>query len=217
MKKLVVILGFIAIFAACKKENPSPKPSVNHFTPLTLANFTVNIQYVKDCSMRPVAVGTEISTDILLKTDSVGNCVRQYQTTTDGSLNFKSMSFTIEGMRRGFGVGDWTKNETILFIQNDTLSVNVQFIYNTKTATLLKDSVALGYDKDKTLFYLPNFKRDTSFNALIVARNRLYRKNSDGRFLPFQGLRLWVGYNSYEATLTKASTGPCGDDSIIIQ
>ncbi len=216
MKNLLVILTFAATFAACKKEN-TPSARGGTFLPV---DCTVNIKYVKDCSMQPVAQGTEILLGSkALKTDAQGNCTATFQQVITSSTFGTSMGFTIEGMGRGFGVGDWTTNESILFVQNDSLNVDVQFTYNANTAAQLKDSLAIGYDN--ILKPLPNLTRDSSFKMLVIARNRLYRKGRDGKYAPFQTLKLGVkgqfGYNYSTPPLVNPSAGPCGRDFVFIQ
>jgi hypothetical protein len=218
MKKLLVILAFAVTFAACKKDN-SPVIPPSHYSPPVWQDFTVNFKYVKNCSMQPVATGTEFLTDTLFKTDSAGNCVLRYRTTVDILSGHKTMFFTIEGMRRGFGVDNWTTNESLLFVQNDSLTVGVKFFYNAKTAAQLKDSLSIGYDD--LIVPLPRLTHDSSFNMLIIGRNRIYRKGSDGKYTPPRTLQLAVKgkyiYEYFMPTLASPAAGPCGRDSLVIQ
>lgn len=216
MKNLGVILAFAVTFAACKKDN-TPSGHGGTFLPV---DFKVNIKYVKDCSMKPVAQGTEITWNSkVVKTDAEGNCTLTFQQTVGPFPSGMSMSFAIEGMLRGFGVPNWGVNETILFVQNDSLNVDVQFAYNANTAAQLKDSLSVGYDD--ILKPLPKLTRDSSFKMLVVARNRLYRKDSNGKYVPFQTLKLGVkgqfGYNYTTPNLINPAAEPCGRDFVFVQ
>jgi hypothetical protein len=226
MKKVFVILSLIAIFAACKKEQmPSPGQYNGCYLDVTL-DYTLNFKYVKDCSMRPVAEGTQVMWGSnTLRMDSTGNCLQKYKITLPAcrTNRYSPPSFYAEGLPRNFlGIEYWEKEESFLMVQNESMTVNVQFKYSEYTAALLKDSLKIGYgtdDSDIDEFYkkIPEMTKDSTFDLKIVGRNRLYWKNRNGNYQLGTGLRIKLGRKNFESATFISTTGFCGIDSIIIR
>jgi hypothetical protein len=222
MKKLIGILSLITIFAACKKDTPNTGLGTGCAASVT-ENFTLNVKYVKDCSFRGVAEGTSIlwqnsGKDITIKTiDALGNSSQNYQKTGSpcSISDFLTGTLFPEGMSRSFGIQRIKKNESLLIIQNDSMTVKVQFVYNANTSALLKDSLALGYDFLYTK--LPVLTKDSAFTMRLVARNRVYWLDNSGNYSPLTKLNLKLKNSNMDATLLKPAASYCGIDSIIIQ
>jgi hypothetical protein len=224
MKKLIGFLSLIAIFAACKKDTPNTGLGTGCATaPIVTKDYTLNIKFVEDCTMRPRAINGDIlwSSDgkaaIPLTKDSVGSYTQKFKR-TGGACEidyYFTSSFKFDSLNLGFAVERWTTNESILFVKNDVVKVDVKFIYNANSAAQLKDSFAILCGD---VYWLPVLTKDTAFSVSLKVKNLTYRKEN-GNFSPigrvgFEAKKKWL---IQQPIVNVTTFGVCGTQSVIIQ
>jgi hypothetical protein len=222
MKNLLAILSFIAIFAACTKDKTYHGPLGAGLTTSSTIDYTLNVKYVEDCSMRPVPSGTAIvfgAQSAVLKTDSLGNAVHKFKRTgATIDLNYFNSGFTIDSVSRGFGISGWQLTENLLFVKNDSTYVNITFFSNTNSVAQLKDSVVIVQDGVEK--WLPQLTRDTTLKLAFKTAKNMYRKDAySDNYSPIypvecKAKKPWLIQQPVAKVIR---TGVCGTQLVVIQ
>ena len=223
MLKYVYLPYLIVVFMACHKKDVI----IDNQTIVTM-DYTVSIQYLDDCSGKPVPTGTIIYWGkIPLTTDKNGMCIHKYQRTDFfGNQSIAGIPIYIDGKYLNYDIiYNWHTAESIVIVKNESITVDVDFTRNQNTSYWVNSP---SFDTASYIGYAyygyvraPKLTKDTSFTVQIKFQNSVYRKTPSGRFEPQFNSLSWGTTRPIHTTSgfmhSRELTGPCGYDRAVIK